>query len=67
MEREEGIKEGGAIRIGDEKKNTVAIKNELCNQTWEKYIRTDLLGLCWGRFSSAQTCLVSFICNLDLL
>ena len=67
MEREEGIKEGGAIRMRDEKKNIVVIKNELCNQTWEKYIRTALLELCRGQFSSAQTCLVSFICHLDLL
>ena len=33
------------------KRNTVAIKNQICNQTCVKYIRTRLLELCWGRFS----------------
>ena len=33
------------------KRNTVAIKNQICNQTCVKYIRTHLLGLCRGRFS----------------
>ena len=33
------------------KRNTVAIKNQICNQTCVKYIRTHLLRLCWGQFS----------------
>ena len=33
------------------KRNTVAIKNQICNQTCVKYIRTRLLGLCRWRFS----------------
>ena len=33
------------------KRNTVAIKNQICNQTCVKYIRTRLLELCRGRFS----------------
>ena len=32
-------------------RNTVAIKNQICNQTCVKYIRTHLLRLCWGQFS----------------
>ena len=32
-------------------RNTVAIKNQLCNQTYKKYIRTDFLELCQERFS----------------
>ena len=30
----------------NEERNTVAIKNQICNQTCEKYTRTDILGLC---------------------
>ena len=30
-------------------KDIVAIWNQICNQTCEKYIRTNLLGLCQGR------------------
>ena len=30
---------------------TVVIKNQLCNQTYVKYIRIHLIGLCRGRFS----------------
>ena len=33
------------------KRNTVAIKNQICNQTCVKYIRTHLLRLCRWRFS----------------
>ena len=32
-------------------RNTVAIKNQICNQTCVKYIRTHLLELCQGGFS----------------
>ena len=32
------------------KRNTVVIKNQTCNQTCEKYIRTDLLRLYQGQF-----------------
>ena len=34
-----------------QERNPVAIKNQICNQTCEKYIRTDLLGLCQERFN----------------
>ena len=33
------------------KRNTVVIKNQICNQTCVKHIKTHLLGLCRGRFS----------------
>ena len=39
---------------GDQKnqeKSTVATKNQTCNQTCMKYIRTHLLGLCRGQIS----------------
>ena len=51
---EESIKrEGSNERKGsrNQERNTVAIRNQLCNQTCEKYIRTNLLGLCRERFS----------------
>ena len=51
MKREESIKgEGGNERKGsrNQERNIVAIRNQICNQTCEKYIRTDLLGLCRG-------------------
>ena len=54
MKGEESIKEEGSNeRRGskNQEKNTVAIRNQICNQTCEKYIRTDLLGLCRERFS----------------
>ena len=35
----------------NQEKNTVAIKNQSCNQTCEKYMRTNLLGLYQWRFS----------------
>ena len=38
-------------RDRNQERNTVAIKNQICNQTCEKYIKVDLLGLCRGRFS----------------
>ena len=46
---EESIKGEGSNEIGGsrkEERNIVAIKNQTCNQTCKKYIRTDLLGLC---------------------
>ena len=49
MRGEESIKgEGGNERKGlrNQERNTVAIGNQICNQTCEKYIRTDLLELC---------------------
>ena len=49
MKGEEIIKgEGGNERKGlrNQERNTVAIGNQICNQTCEKYIRTDLLELC---------------------
>ena len=51
MKGEEIIKgEGGNERKGlrNQERNTVAIGNQICNQTCEKYIRTNLLGLCRG-------------------
>ena len=49
MKREKSIKEEGSNGRGgsrNQERNTVAIKNQRCNQTCEKYIKTDLLGLC---------------------
>ena len=49
MKEEESIKgKGGSERKGsrNQERNTVAIRNQICNQTCEKYIRTDLLELC---------------------
>ena len=43
--------------IGDRKnheRNTVAIKNQICNQICVKCIRTHLLGLCWWQFFSRK-------------
>ena len=53
MKGEESIKEGGNERGGsrNQERNTVAIRNQICKQTFEKYIRADLLGLCQGQFS----------------
>ena len=45
----EGSNKGKGSR--NQERNTVAIRNQICNQTCEKYIRTDLLGLCRERFS----------------
>ena len=33
-------------RKENQERNTVAIMNQICNQTCEKYIRTDFLGQC---------------------
>ena len=49
MKEEDNIKEeGGNERKGGrkEERNTVAIRNQICNLTCEKYIRIDLLRLC---------------------
>ena len=49
MKGEESIKGGGGSEIRrsrNQERNTVAIGNQICNQTCEKYIRTDLFGLC---------------------
>ena len=35
----------------NQERNTIAIRNQICNETCMKYIRTDLLGLCRGLFS----------------
>ena len=48
MKGEESIKgEGSNERWGsrNQERNTVAIRNQIYNQTYEKYIRTDLLRL----------------------
>ena len=49
----DSIKGGGNERKGleNQERNTIAIKNQICNQTYVKYIRIDLLGLDRGRFS----------------
>ena len=49
------------------RKKAVALTNCICNLTRKKYIRTDLLGLCRGRFSLVQACLFSFSCDLNPL
>jgi len=39
------------MREGDRKnqeRNIIAVRNQICNQTCVKYIRTDLLELCRG-------------------
>ena len=38
-------------RLRNQERNTVAIRNQICNQTCEKYIRAGFLGLCRERFS----------------
>ena len=50
----ESIKNKRCKERGDwknHKRNTVAIKNQICNQNCVKYTRTHLLILCRGRFS----------------
>ena len=54
MKGEESIKGEGSNERREsrnQERNTVAIRNQICNQNSEKYIRTDFLGLCQGRFS----------------
>ena len=49
MKGEESIKGEGSNERGgsrNQERNTVATKNQICNQTCEKYIRTDILELC---------------------
>ena len=48
----------------NDKRNTIAIKNQLCNQTWKEYIRTDLLGLCRGQLSLIQLNLFPYYSQL---
>ena len=45
MKGEESIKGGGIEirRSRNQERNTVAIRNQIYNQTYEKYIRIDLL------------------------
>jgi len=50
--------------LKNHKRNTVAMKNQLCNQTYKVYIKTDLLGLYQGRFSLIQLNL--FLCSGQL-
>ena len=35
----------------NQEKNNVTIRNQICKQTCEKYIKTDFFELCQGRFS----------------
>ena len=54
MKKEKSIKEEGSNKkrgSRKKKKNTIAIKNQHCNQICGKYIKIDLLGLCRGQFS----------------
>ena len=54
MKREDSIKEEGSNERGgsrNQERNTVAIRNQICNQTCEKYIRTNHIGLCRRQFS----------------
>ena len=54
VKAKESIKKKRCKERGDRKnhkRNTVAIKNQICNQTCVKYTRTHLLGSCRGRFS----------------
>ena len=54
MKGEDSIKEEGdneRRESRNQERNIVAIRNQICNQTCEKYIRTYLLELCRGRFS----------------
>ena len=54
MKGKDSIKgEGGNETKGleNQERNTVAIRNRICNQNYVKYIRIDLLGLGQGRFS----------------
>ena len=45
----EGSNKGKGSR--NQERNTVAIRNQICNQTCEKYIRASFLELCRERFS----------------
>ena len=49
----------------NQERNTVAIRNQLCEQTCKKYIRIDFLGLCQGRLSLDQFNLLSCSCQLS--
>ena len=54
MKKEKSIKEEGSNKkrgSRKKKKNTIAIKNQHCNQICGKYIKIDLLELCRGQFS----------------
>ena len=51
----------------NQEKNTVTIKNQICNQTCEKCIRTDFLGLCRRQFSLISINLASCSCHLNPL
>ena len=54
VKAKESIKKKRCKERGDrknQKRNTVAIKNQTCNQTCVKYTRTHLLESCRGRFS----------------
>ena len=49
MKEEDSIKGGECSEIGgsrNQERITLAIRNQICNQTCEKYMRTDFLGLC---------------------
>ena len=55
--------------MGDQKlrEKHYSNKNCACNQIQEIYTRTDLLGLCWWRFSLDKTSPSLLYCDLDPL
>ena len=66
MKGEDSIKEEGdneRRESRNQERNIVAIRNQICNQTCEKYIRIDLFGLCRGGFSLVLINLSFFSCH----
>ena len=53
--------------IGEWRKKYCSNKSCTCNWLQELYTRTDLLGLCWGRFILNKTGLFLLYCYLDPL
>ena len=53
--------------IGELREKYCNSKNCTCNQLQELYTRTNLLGLCRGRFSLDKTSLFLLYCHLDPL
>ena len=58
--REEGGNERKWLKSGEKHCSN---QEQICNQTCEKYIRTDLFGLCRWRFSLVQIKLSSWSCH----
>ena len=51
----------------NQEKNTITIRNQICKQTCEKYIKTDLFELCQGRFFLVLINLSTCYCHLNPL